>query len=340
VTELAARAVAQPPDEDHFEKLVQRADDLVIFLGAGANTDGATRAWEPGCGYLPDDADLARHIATRAQLKDAPPELSQVAQRVRATQGEGRLFDWLLEGLTLGDDTAPSAVDKLLAGLPNHFRDQGLPPRYQMIVTTKYDGALEKAFRDAKEEFDVATYMAPRPAQAGRPARAGGFVHVAWDGDPVPRQIERPNSELVFPFDAVTRQLSRTVIVRLSCTVDEALGLERADNYVVTEDDFIDFLSGRPVGEVVPTQILAKLRKANYLFLGFTIVPWRLRVFLHRVWGGQKLGEENYWAVERLPEQLDKDLWNKAGVTLYQQSLTDYLNGLYSYIKSLREPQP
>ncbi len=42
-----------------------------------------------------------------------------------------------------------------------------------MIVTSKFDVALEQAFLDAKEPFDVAIYMAPGTEHAGR------FVHVS-----------------------------------------------------------------------------------------------------------------------------------------------------------------
>jgi hypothetical protein len=221
VSDPADGAVAPPPPEEHFRTLAMRAEDLVVFLGAGANSDGADRPWEMGSGRLPDDQDLARYIADKAGLNYAPLELSRVAQQARAAHGEARVFDWLVESLALGDDTTPSAVDKLLAGLPNAFTDAGLKPRYQMIVTTKYDGGLEKAFRDAGEPFDVAVYLTPRSD------RAGAFLHVPWDGRP--RRIEQPNVDQGFPIAAKTRELTRTVIVRLSCSVDDAAMLERED---------------------------------------------------------------------------------------------------------------
>jgi hypothetical protein len=332
MTELTTGAIAPPPPAEHFQTVAMRADDLVVFLGSGANSDEAAEPWQEGCGRLPDDRDLARYIAARAELRDPPPELAQVAQRARAMHGETAVFEWLVDGLTMRDDATPSPVHELLAGLPGHFRSLGLEPRYQMIVTTKYDGALEKAFRDANEDFDVAVYVASRTGPAG------AFVHVPWDG--LPRIIDQPNqypptdkAELGFPIIAATRRLRRTVIVRFSRTVDDTMGPDWEDNCVITEDDYIDFLSGRPVGEVVPAQLLSKLKKANYLFLGYTIIPWRLRVFLHRVWGGSKLGGGKHWAVEPEPDQFEKDMWDDAGVTLFQESLAGYLRGLYGFIE-------
>ena len=84
-------------------------------------------------------------------------------------------------------------------------------------------------------------------------------------------------------------RLSRTVIVWINGAVDGLLDLKCEDNYVITEDHYINYLSEFGRG-VVPIQILMKLRKSNYLFLGYTIADWRLRVFLKRIWKGTGLG--------------------------------------------------
>jgi SIR2-like domain len=135
--------------------------------------------------------------------------------------------------------------------------------------------------------------------------------------------------------------LQRTVIVRINGTVnDPEAGFPWQDNYVITEDHYIDYFSGRAPEEVVPGQVLAKLKRANYLFLGYTIADWRLRVFLQRVWKGSRLGRAKYWAVEYDPDVLERDLWQQAGVSLYQIRLTDYLNGLYDYLGDHPAAQP
>ena len=168
-------------------------------------------------------------------------------------------------------------------------------------------------------------YMAPGTEQAGR------FVHLPWDA--LPRPIDKPNEYAGLPIIAGDHSLRRTVIVRISGTVeDRSAGFPWEDNYVITEDHYIDYLSGRAAEEVVPGQILAKLKRANYLFLGYTIADWRLRVFLQRIWKGPKLGRAKYAAIEYEPDVLERDLWEQAGVRLYQSSLTDYLRGLYDYL--------
>ena len=56
------------------------------------------------------------------------------------------------------------------------------------------------------------------------------------------------------------------------------------DNYVITEDDYIGYLSDSPIGQVVPTTCSTKLRYSHFLFLGYAMRDWNLRVFLQRIW--------------------------------------------------------
>ena len=73
------------------------------------------------------------------------------------------------------------------------------------------------------------------------------------------------------------------MVVRINGAVRDA-GYPWDNNFVITEDHYIDFAGGRAPEEVVPTQILAKLRHASCMFLGYAIADWRLRVFLHWIW--------------------------------------------------------
>ena len=93
-------------------------------------------------------------------------------------RGEPKVFSWVK---SIFVDSAPGPVHRYLARLPRRLEELGLEKRYQMIVTSKFDVALEQAFLEAKEPFDVAIYMAPGTEYAGR------FVHVPWgDVNPQP----------------------------------------------------------------------------------------------------------------------------------------------------------
>ena len=312
----ARAAVVAPPDERHYQKVVEDAEAIVVFLGDGVNLED--------CPTLPDDRALARKLAQKVGLEPEPEDLAAVAEYVRTLEGELKAFRFVREILSV--DCQPGEVHRYLARFPKRLKKLGLKPRYQLIVTPKYDAALERAFRDAKEPFDVAVYMAPGTDQGGV------FVHLPWDGDPVP--ITMPNTYRGFRISAADDELDRTLIVRINGAVDdEVAGFRWTGNYVITQDHFIDYLSSHSAEDLVPAQILAKLRNSSCLFLGYRLSEWRLRVFLKRIWPGDRLRRGRHWEIERDPDILEQALWPEAGsVTLYQSSLSDWVRGLDDYL--------
>jgi hypothetical protein len=329
--------LAPVPVRTHYEMVAAKAENMVVFLGAGANADERDGPWRENAGLLPDDPDVAQYLARMAEtgtagLSDVSPDLAEVAQYARAMHGDSDLFTWLNEILKLGDDAGPGPVHKLLATLPELLARWHGAKSYQMIVTPKYDAALERAFRDAGEPFDVVVYMGPGTDGAG------WFRHFPWGGQP--STISEPNTYFGLPIDREQRRLTSTVIVRINGAVYDAKEQFPDANFVITEDNYIDYLSGRTAAQVVPTQILATLKRAHYLFLGYRIADWRLRVFLHRVWDGPTLGGQKYWAVERQPDSLECSLWRQANVELYQTSLVEYMTSLCKVIDAGRPTTP
>ncbi|HTR88947.1 MAG TPA: SIR2 family protein [Solirubrobacteraceae bacterium] len=314
-------------DDYHYRTLAGKLGNLVVFLGADANADDRQGPFQVGK-TLPDDRDLAEHIASQAGLGPCE-DLAEVAQYARAMQGEGEVFAWMRELLRV--DVKPGHAHDYLARLPGRLEELDLGRRYQMIVTPKYDAALERAFREQDEPFDVAVYVR---AQRGM---RGHFVHLPWEGGE--HEIETPGDYDGFPCERDTNRLMRTIIVRVSGLVEERRGFPWEENYVVTEDHYIDYLRGGSAEQVLPGQIFEKLRTASYLFLGYRIADWRLRMFLHWIFGGPHLGSAKYWAVQRRPRALEQELWSVYGLSkLFQESLTDYLEGFASFLAGAPVP--
>jgi len=319
----------KPADDEHYQALVDEADNLVIFLGAGANADDHDGPYLRDASMLPDDSDLAAYLAAKARLKSGQRELAGVAQYARTVRGEPRMLSWVTDLLDV--DAEPGPVHTYLARLPARLEELGLEKRYQMIVTPKFDVALEKALLKAKEPFDVAVYMAPGTQHAGR------FVHIPW-GSVEKHPIVAPNEYDKFPIVGDDFELTRTVIVRINGAVDDhRAGYLWKKNYVITEDHYIDYLGGRSAEEVVPGQILAKLRQSSCLFLGYAIADWRLRVFLHWIWPGESSTRATHWAVERNPDTLERKFWERSGVPLYRSRLTDYVDGFDRFLVEHRD---
>jgi hypothetical protein len=225
--------------------------------------------------------------------------------------GSGPLYEELHQ--LFDADFPPGPLHALLADLPAILRERGTP-RYQLIVTTNYDDALERAFRAAGEEFDVVSYAAEGDER-------GKFLHVPPDGEPT--LIERPNEYTALDLDR------RTVILKIHGAVDRT-NSDR-DSYVITEDHYIEFLTRTDISTLVPVELAAKLRKSHFLFLGYSMRDWNLRVILHRIWGEQRLSYRS-WAIQLDPEPIEREFWAKRGVEIMRMRLEDYVEGLRSAV--------
>jgi hypothetical protein len=310
----SARGIVPTPDAAHCEGVLQQMVDegnLVLFLGSRM-TAGPVGALA-GPASLPDAEKIAAGLAERFGIKPARLDLPEIAQYVYVTKGRPDLYRALRQLLTT--DCEPGPVHRFLARFPRTLEELGLEKRYQLIVTTNFDTALEQAFDDELEPYDLAVYMASGPDK-------GKFVHVPPEGAPGP--IGYPNSYTKLPI-GIDYELGRTVIVKIHGAVDGNIGDYRwKENYVVTEDHYIDYLSRSPIESLVPVQVLDKLRESHCLFLGYTVRDWNLRVFLKRIWEGS-LGAKS-WAIELDPDVLEKDLWAQSNVDLYMADLADYVD--------------
>jgi SIR2-like domain/TIR domain len=322
----ASSPVAPPPDHSHFDELVrlllEEGSVVVPFLGPGANSCDRTEPWrDVDSSYLPDSEELAAYLALKLDPASTPADLANVSQSVSVAKGPGDLYMALRRALPSGPP--PGSVHRFLAGFPAAALALGLPERYQLIVTTNYDDALERAFEEAEEPYDLAVYIA-------RGRDKGRFVHVPHDGEP--KAIADANGYADFPIDAFGR-VERTVIVKIHGTVDRSRGsYPWRDNYVITEDDYIDYMSVGDIESIVPQQLLGKLRDySHFLFLGHEMRDWNLRVFLIRVFG-ERPQPNTSWAIQREPNRLDERFWQRIGVDLAAISLEEYVGELGKHL--------
>jgi DNA-binding SARP family transcriptional activator len=283
------------PAQDHFEDVARTIlqGRLVPVLGA-------------------DVAELTVRLAQRFDYPDdGGATLPLVAQYVAVMRGSGPLYDELHD--LLDADLPPTPLHRFFASLPALLRDRGLPQ--QLLVTTSYDAALERAFEEAGETFEVVSYVA-----TGR--NRGRFCHITPDGNG--RLIDEPNTY------ATELSLERTVILKLHGQV-ERTPARTWESFVVTEDDYIDYLAQTEVAAAVPVSLAAKLRRSHFLFLGYTMADWNLRVVLHRLWGDQPLSYHS-WAVQPEPKPLERQFWHRRDVDVLELPFEQYAESLGRYL--------
>jgi SIR2-like protein/TIR domain-containing protein len=295
---------------------------VVTVLASGANAVDRDGPWQHGAGSLPNAAELASHLARSFRVGSETDDLARISQHVSLTEGRVDLYRMLRE-LLIKAECEPGSVHRFVARLPGRVRDLGRE-RYQLVVTTNYDATLERAFDAVHEPYDLVVFVA-----AGD--HRGRFVHVPW-WDPEgrgPTPITMPNEYVNLPIDE-DGALERTVIVKLhGGGVDLGPGGPHLrDNFVITEDDYIGYLTQSPVASLIPLQILNKIRDSHFLFLGYRMRDWTLRVFLQRIWGEQQV-EARSWALEDPGvDVVDRELWDHFGVHVVEQEVPDFLTDL------------
>jgi hypothetical protein len=308
-----AKGAVPPPDAGHFDIILHQIvemGNLVPVLGSRLGHGGAV----DGARSLPSAEELAADLAKRFGVTPARPDLAEVAQQVYVTYGMPDLYLALRQILTA--DCRPGPVHRFLAALPQTLETLGLEKRYQLIVSTNFDRALEQAFDDQREPYDLAVYMADK----------GHFIHFPYEKT-APVQIAVPNLYVDFPIGE-EYELARTVIVKIHGAVDGHVGDFRwRGNYVITQDHYIDYLSKSPIESLVPVQVLDTLRQSHCLFLGYTVRDWNLRVFLKRIWAEGRIASQS-WAVEPDPDALEREFWKTSSVDLYAADLAEYVGQL------------
>ena len=312
-------------DDDHYAWIVKKLSGgrIVPFLGAGANLcDRGDDSWAPGLPFLPSGSELARHLAEEGLYpKPGDPDLLRVSQYVDKAGGEDELYRYLHE--VFGPDYPPTSLHRLLARVARYLAESEL--RQLLAVTTNYDDLLEKALTDEGLEFDVVWYEAKQNSAERRK-----FLHRPPGGQPV--VVEVGNEYKGLPIE-----LERPVVLKLhGCLIRGSAGDDAGDDsYVITEDSYIDYLAGGDVRSQIPIALLNRMSGSSFLFLGYSLSDWNMRVILNRIWGTSKLGTRS-WAIQREPTdpalaKIERTLWDKRknmDVELVFCELSEYVRQL------------
>src|SRR5205085_4905736 len=109
-----------------------------------------------------------------------------------------------------------------------------------------------------------------------------------------------------------------SVIYKMHGTVWPAA--EQWDNFVITEEDYVEFLSRMTtnISSAVPAQFYQHSRNRSFLFLGYSLRDWNLRVVLRNLRRQSESmarldGDEEVpsWAIQRKPSALEQKLWDR-----------------------------
>jgi DNA-binding SARP family transcriptional activator len=277
--------------------ILQQRDDLIPGQSAEPDQlDAVVRALRQGRLVLVLGGEEGPAMAEQLALRfDCPAEfaaeLPRIAEYISVTHGVGPLYDELHE---LQPDGEAGSVERAVARIAAATSEEGA--RRVLIVTTGFDDRIERALASAGVAVDVVSYLAAGP-------KRGRFLHLPPEGPA--RVIEAPN--------AYTELLKeRPVVLRLHGRVDRDRRAEW-ESYAVSESDHIDYLAQTDVAGVLPVALAARLRTSHFVFLAYPVRHWSLRVFLHRVFGRERMRYRS-WAVDAGIDPFERQLWAARGI--------------------------
>jgi SIR2-like domain len=87
--------------------------------------------------------------------------------------------------------------------------------------------------------------------------------------------------------------------------------------YVITENDYIEFLTRMTRHAVVPHIFAQPFQSRPFLFLGYGLYDWNLRVIFNGIQKFRGNTSVQSWAIETLSKPVERKLWESRGVNVY-----------------------
>ena len=305
----------EPPFGDIWDGL--RDGRVIPFLGAGASlVHRPPKAdWALNDTFLPSGTELARYLAAPSSFPSTDSrdldDLAKVSSYSADVSGRPRLRRRLRAALS--GKFEYGELHRFLATIPTHM----------LIVVTNYDTLLEDAFREAGKPFDLLVYPADRPSIANS--------LLLWPhGSTDPVIVEANSFDLNLSQSSVIYKMHGTVWPRE----------ETWDNFVITEEDYVEFLSRMTTtSSAVPAQFYQHSRNRSFLFLGYSLRDWNLRVVLRNLRRGPaSAGAEGSpddvpsWAIQREPSPLEQSLWNRRHVSIFDMDLDAFVTRMREWV--------
>ena len=258
-----ARDLGGIPYDDIVTSFKNRT--IVPFLGAGVplcgRPSGAVWEYVPFSNFLPSGAELADYIGKVANLP---------AWQLRDTENLARVASYY----TIINQITPLA-NRLRAvfanGTPTEIHTFLAKPALHpmVIVTTNYDTLMELALEKAGVAFDTVIHC----------------TNIAQKGRVI---LRKHGSDYHFVDGVDVSPESRTVLYKMHGSIDRRpTGVGSAttsppqDSYVITEEDYVTFLSRlNTAPPVIPNKLANHFQKSHFLFLGYSLEDWNVRVIL------------------------------------------------------------
>jgi NAD-dependent SIR2 family protein deacetylase len=278
---------------------------VVPFLGAGASA---------GSG-LPSGRKLAEILVREGKFPDQEgrDNLAFVASYLSQISRDSNVLKTLLrEHFCV--EAKPGVLHECLASIK----------ALELIVTTNYDDLIERAFAQRHPWIVVDRYEAPGSVWLGLGDRAWDEVDAATLPKTLANIEQRLRKEKSIEI-ADKASGSRPIIFKMHGSLNRAN--RRHDRFLITEEHYVNFL-GRP--QYLPPMLERIMQRQNFLFLGYGLRDWNVRVMLRKLTLMQLETAEPIvsWAIVREASASEKQLWRAHNVRMYEVELDEFAKQL------------
>jgi hypothetical protein len=318
---------------------------VVPFFGASASAayrPDNREPWHPGKNFMPFGGEVATTLANAASYRAAEEaynavlgEVVQSIAKVVPSVSENELRTQLPAALR--EHLFPIPSLPLIASWTEHVQadrralDRKLRqffavncspgllheklasiPATKIYITTNYDNLLEQALSKRQPHLIV-----------DRGGGKGFLVGVAG-GAPAPVAASgKELYELLGDPDS-----AHPIIFKMHGTVD--LANPKNDSFLVTEEDYVDFL-GRDQGNYIPPYLFGLMQDKNFLFLGYSLADWNVRVIMHKLLK-QSAERPRFWAIVRGRSDIEEMVWQSKDVNIYPMDIRVFSEKLAEFL--------
>ena len=298
----------EPPYEEILEELQQGM--VIPFLGAGASMIAPPGAkWDPkNPAFLPSGWDLSELLASRANFPTSDVKerqnLAKVASYFSEIIGRPKLRSRLKEIL---DRKFPhGSLHDFLASIPTPM----------IVITTNYDVLMEQAFRQQGKPYDLIIYPTDNMEMKN------GFLWWPHGAD-APKEVDSNG----FDIDLKTR----SVIYKMHGTIVPEV--EEYNHFVISEDDYVNFLARLTQRTAVPSFIYPYLEDRRFLFLGYSLNDWNIKVILRRIHNDipKTIKTNPHYAIQYPVKEVDEILWRSRNVHIFNSKVDDFVEKIIKH---------
>jgi SIR2-like domain len=295
---------------------------VVPFLGAGASI---------GCG-LPSGRKLAEILVSEGEFpdQDGRDNLALVASYLAQIRGDSNVLkDLLREHLSI--EAKPGILHECLASIK----------ALQLIVTTNYDDLIEQALAP-RQPWIVVDRGEPGNVWLRLKDRAWEEVEAITLQKSMVEIEQKIRREKITEISKkmysgkmdeneakILREKAnepKPIIFKMHGSLDRTD--RRKDAFLITEEQYVDFL-GRPKHGLIPPMLEAMMQGQNFLFLGYGLKDWNVRVMLRKLMLMRPPADNVvWWAIVREASASEKELWGAHNVRMYEVELDEFAKQL------------